>query len=426
MSARYVVAGVAPPRTPWFPLVSQWANSGAIPIEFVKCIGLGELEARLESARTFSAVLIDAGIPGVDRDLLARARERGVAAIVVADAKSATDWRSLGADAVLDREFDRAALLDALASRAVILRHVEPVTPMPGDLEESSPIRAKVVAVVGSGGTGASTVAIAVAEAFGRHAAFAGSTVLADFCLASEQAMLHDTRRVAPGLQELVDHHRTSTPSGEDVRELCFEITGRNYELLVGIRRRRLWNTIRPVACARALDSLATSYAAVVIDTDDDVEGEAESGSVDLEERNVLARTALRAADEIVAVGSASLKGLHSLTRVIADLRAYDIDDERIHPVINLAPSSPRGRAGYTAALADLCATEDHTMPPPIFVPFRNVDECIRAVSPLPLGVVEPFMSFVHGLLPTPTHQGGRRGWSRIVPGSLARAQAIS
>lgn len=430
MSARYVVAGAALPRAAWFPLVSQWANAGAAPVEFVKCVGLGELVDRLEGSRPFSAVLVDAGIPGLDRDLLARARERGAATIVVRDPRNATDWRALGADAVLDPDFDRAGLLDALATTAAVVRRFEPATPAPTSERSVSPVRAVAIAVVGAGGTGTSTVAMALAEAFGRHAAFRGSTLLADCCLSAELAMLHDTRAVAPGLQELVDLHRTCNPASEQVRDICFQVDGRGYDLLVGIRRRRLWNTIRPEACARAVDSLVSAYSAVILDTDADVEGEDESGSMDVEERNVLARTAIRAADHVVAVGQASLKGLHGLTRVVGDLRLYGIEDEHIHPVLNLAPSRARARAGYTAALAELCtrpdrgAADDAAVNPPRFVPFRNVDECIRAVSPLPAGVVDPFTDLVELLSPVTERPRSHRTWSRVVPGSLARSGA--
>ena len=44
---RYVVLGLAHARAPWFGEVARWATSAALPVEFVKCVSLEELRARL-------------------------------------------------------------------------------------------------------------------------------------------------------------------------------------------------------------------------------------------------------------------------------------------------------------------------------------------------------------------------------------------
>ncbi|MDQ1375241.1 MAG: hypothetical protein QOJ09_2579, partial [Actinomycetota bacterium] len=64
---RYVVLGLGLPRSPWFSAVAHWATAGSIPIEFVKCVSVEDLGARLRSGRRFSALLVDAGMPGLDR-----------------------------------------------------------------------------------------------------------------------------------------------------------------------------------------------------------------------------------------------------------------------------------------------------------------------------------------------------------------------
>src|SRR5207249_738974 len=82
---RYVVLGVAQARSGWFRAVAQWSNSAAIPVEFVKCVSVEEVRARLASGRTFSALVADGGLPSVDRDVLAAARQAGAAVLVVDD-----------------------------------------------------------------------------------------------------------------------------------------------------------------------------------------------------------------------------------------------------------------------------------------------------------------------------------------------------
>lgn len=423
--ARYVVAGAARPRSLWFNEVSQWANAGSIPAEFVKCVGLEELRSQMLSGRPLSSVLVDGGLPGLDRDLLAVAAERDIAVIIARDPRVPTDWLSLGANAVLDSNFDRSALLGALASTATLLSRAEPAIHDPESNTSSSPLQGHCFAVLGTGGAGASTVAMAIAQGLGRSVGFSGSTALADLCLRADQAMLHDTQAVTPGVQELVEGFRTRTLDPDDIRKLCFAIDGRGYELLIGLRRRRLWTALRPAACVASLNAFAAAFSAVVFDTDADVEGESESGSIDIEERNVLARTAIRMADSIVVVGQASLKGLHSLTRVVHDLTEFGITANRIQPVLNYAPQNPRARAAYASALSDLASRPDllvsEQVAPPLFLPTRNVDECIRAIAPLPNGLVDPLSSYaVHRLRGGQTLPSRSR-WSRVAPGFLSR-----
>ncbi|HEX2851401.1 MAG TPA: hypothetical protein VHN98_12645, partial [Acidimicrobiales bacterium] len=64
--SRFVVLGLALARSPWFRSVAQWANSAAIPVEFVKCMSPVELRAHLASGRAFSAVLVDGALPALD------------------------------------------------------------------------------------------------------------------------------------------------------------------------------------------------------------------------------------------------------------------------------------------------------------------------------------------------------------------------
>lgn len=428
--ARYVVAGAARPRSLWFNEVSQWANAGSIPAEFVKCVGLVELRGHLLSGRPLSSILVDGGLPGLDRDLLAVAAEHSVSVIVVRDARVPTDWKSLGANAILDAGFDRAALLGALASTASLVSRAEPVTSAPESPSSASPLRGHCFTVVGTGGSGASTVAMALAQGLGRTGAYRGATALADLCLRADQAMLHDTQSVTPGIQELVEGFRTRTLLPDDIRNLCFSIEDRGYDLLIGLRRRRFWTSLRPAACSSSLNAFANAFAAVVFDADSDIEGEAESGSIDIEEHNVLARTALQMADSVVVVGQASLKGLHSLTRLLHDLGEFGVDANRVQPVLNYSPQNPRARAAYSTALSELVNEPEHGaaegIAPPVFLPTRNIDECVRAVAPLPNSLVDPLAAYaLHRLRGGRAHQT-RTVWQRIRPGLLKRGAAVN
>ena len=111
---RYVVLGLGSARSAWFSDLARLATAGGVPIEFLKSVSAEETRVRLTSGRSFSALLVDGGLPSVDRDLLDEARRSGVAVFVVADPRVMRDWDALGATAVLPRDFSVEDLITAL------------------------------------------------------------------------------------------------------------------------------------------------------------------------------------------------------------------------------------------------------------------------------------------------------------------------
>ena len=397
MRERYVLLGLARARADWLRTVVQWSTSASLPAEFVRCVSTEELRARLASGRAFSAALVDGRIPGVDRDLIALARQVGCAVLVVDDGRTTRDWRELGAAAVLASAFSRDELLEVLAGTSAMVGSatVEDVRPDPRDVRR----RGRLIAVTGPGGTGASVTAIALAQGIAVGAA--GSTsrgrqrvprppsvLLADLCRTADQAMLHDARVVVPGVQELVEAHRTSTPLHEQLLDQTFEVPQRGYRLVLGLRRARHWVAIRPRALDATLDSLQRLVDVVVADVDPDVEGEAEAGSMDVEDRNLLSRATLTRADAALVVGEPSMKGLFALVRTLSDLLGLGVPVDRLIPVISRSPRSPRQRAELCSSLADLLsssagATADRLIAP-VHIPTRDLDTALRDGVELP------------------------------------------
>src|SRR5918996_1274485 len=76
---RYVLLGLASVRARWFGEVARWSTSATIPVDFVKVVSAEEARTRLRSGRAFSALLVDAGLHGLDRDLVELAAEHGCA-----------------------------------------------------------------------------------------------------------------------------------------------------------------------------------------------------------------------------------------------------------------------------------------------------------------------------------------------------------
>ena len=377
-TARYVLLGLAPARAGWFRELGQWANAGSIPAEFVKCVSPEEVRIRLTGGRVFSALLVDGTSPGLDRELIDQASATSCAVIVIGGTRGGRDWGAMGAAAQLPEGFDRKDLMDTLGQCArMIGRADRPPEPAPGD--PAAAWQAPLIAVTGPGGTGASTAAIALAQGLAGDVRNAGAVLLADFCLQADLAVLHDVGDVVPGVQEIVDGFRSGQPGPTEIHAQTFAISERGYELLLGVRRRSSWATIRPRAFEAALRAMRLAFRVVVADIDADLEGEDDGGSADVEERNVMARTVCAQADAVFAVGSPGMKGLHSLARTIGELLAFGVPSARVVPVIARAPRAARARAEITLTHTGLLPTwAGASMPSPVFLPERRVDDALR------------------------------------------------
>jgi hypothetical protein len=351
-----------------------------MPVDFVRCISAEEVRARLASDRPFSALLVDANVSGLDRDLVDVARSRGCITLVMADGGADRDWTAIGAAVALPMPLERQTLLDALEAHAT---SVAEVLPHAGPRGRQSPDgwRGQLIAVTGPGGTGASVMAMALSQALGDDARNAGHVLLADFALHADQGMLHGSPDVVPGVSELVEAHRTGNPDAAAVRSNTFDVTERGYQLLLGLRRRRHWAALRPRAVEAAVASLLQTYRHVVADVDADLDGDRECGSIEVEERNALARTTIARADAVIVVGLPTLKGLHGLLRCLADLVDFGVAPPRLVPVVNQAPRSPRARAELAKAFASLASgfVDPAALSSPVPVPTqRRWEEALR------------------------------------------------
>lgn len=391
---RFVLLGLAPARSSWFDAVAQWSNSAAIAAEFVKCVSVEEVRARLASGRRHSALLVDASIPALDRDLVHTAGDARTPVIVVRDRLSPS-FRShdIGVVAELQADFNRDDLLEVLGAEC------QPVgrgDQLPASLGDPLPggWLAQMYTVCGSGGTGASTIAMALAQGLASDARNSRRVVLADLALRADQAMLHDAMDLGPGVQELVEAHRLSNPVPDEVRRMTFDVPRRGYQLLLGLRQPHSWSALRPRSIDAALEGLRRAFRMVVADVTGDFEGEAESGSADVEERNHLARASALRSSVVVAVGNPGFKGVYSLSGLIRGLVVAGVAPERILPVINRAPRNPRSRAETARALSSLLDTPSIrgrlAVASPLAVPERKVEDVIREGALLPASVVDP------------------------------------
>jgi hypothetical protein len=366
-------------------------------------------------------VLLDAGTHGIDRDLLELINASGAATFIVDDPRVDRDWMELGATAIVPHELARDDLVRSLAEHA---KPVDRANPLPDteDVPTPAPWRGALIAVTGPGGAGSSTVAAMAAQGFGDDVRQHGLVVLADLALSADQAVVHDVGELAPGLPELVDAHRLGRPDGDAIRGLIFHGGHeRPYDVLLGLRRHRDWTALRPRAVAAALDGLRRAYRTVVCDVDSDVEGEDDTGSPDVEERNVLARLALGDADVVVVVGRGDVVGVHKLASTLRDLRRFGIPRERLLPVVNRSPRSPSARAEITAAVTRLALDDDHAVAPLHLGERRRLDDVIRGGGTWPAGPARDLAGAVRVVMGRcdPVGSSATDAPSRIAPGTL-------
>ena len=309
-AARYRLLGLAHARSAWFRELSRWSTNAALPVEFVKCVALEELQARLASGRAFSAVIVDGGLAGVDRDLVDRAREAGAAVLVVDDGRRRVDWAALGADAVLPESFDRGA--------AAV--HPDRPAPRPSRAPTSSPAppgpAARRLAGPAGGGDRARPAAarrrwpwpLAQGLGIGVAPPRPGRARRPRPARRPGPAARRRRRRARAAGAGRGPPHATC-PAVEQVR--VAHLRGRRAGLRPAARPApppRLAGAA-PRAVQAAIDSLLRSYRLVVADVDADLEGDDEVGSVDVEERNVLARSAAARADLVLVVAPPTLVG---------------------------------------------------------------------------------------------------------------------
>ncbi len=407
MSDRFVVLGLAEARAPWFARIAAMATSAALPIEFIKCMSREELRVRLGSGRAFSALIVGAGVHGIDRDLFASAVSANCPIVVVTDSRVARDWEELGASTTLPPDLTREDVLDALRRHAAVIGRADS-TPLATAVATNDGFRGSMITITGTPGAGTSTIAMALAQGLAADPRNASTVCLADLALHSDQAMMHDVGDIVPGVQELVEAHRSSRPSSSDIRDLTFYLPERKYHVLLGLRRHRDWAAIRPRAGEAALAGLMRCFRYIVADTTADVEGESQVGSHDIEDRNLFARYCATTGQIVVVVGTSSLAGMHRLVRHIGDLHELGVPPDAIVPIINNAPKSAKAKAELAGALCELSAltpsVRDADMPfgvaSPIFIArHRKVGAALRYSSPLPGDFARSITSPLYSLM---------------------------
>lgn len=359
-----------------------------------RCSSAEEARALLTGSRPWALLLVDAAAQGADRDLIGLASRAGARPVVVAAPHVAVDWIGLGAHAILPADFGPGDLISVLGTETVAV---------PGPSRDHP-----LICVTGPGGTGASSVGIAISQGL---AARPSHVLMADFRRNAELHVLHHVDGDGPGIGELVEAHRTSSPEPAALSNLP-PFVPQGYRLLAGLRRAVGWSSLRPAALEAAIRSLRAAYDVVVCDVDPDLEGEAEGGSFDVEERNALSRIAIFNAAAVVVVGGPGVKGTHALLRVLGEMWSHGVPPQQTVAVINRGDHLSLDRLAAALDRLGAQATVKLSLPEVALEPL------LLAGDPLPGGFVDPITAAVVPLLSAAPASPSSEP-QRITPGSL-------
>jgi Mrp family chromosome partitioning ATPase len=417
---QYVLVGVSRARDQWASDLTRWATSGAAPIEFVQCLTVDEALVVLGTGRRVSALLVTARGPGADRELIDAAATHDVPTIVVADPTVHRDWDALGVAAVVDHDGDPRTLVEALAATT---SPVDRTRRQARTRLHRSPgaRRGRLLAVMGTGGSGSSTIAMAVAQAL---AAVEGSdVVLADGARRGDVAMYHHVGDVVPGLPELVDAHRRDRIDPAAVRDLTHPVASRGYSVLLGCRRASDWVTLRRRSVDAALDALQRSFEHVVLDVDADLDGHRSTGSADVEDRHAVTLAAVERSDLVLVSGRSDLHGVHGLARLLDDVLDAGVPPERVLPVVVGTSRASVANARLATDLAELSSRSldpgARVQPPVLVRRHRDLDGVHDRVAPLPTSICRPFATRVPRLVDQLGARSAAAAPERVRPGEL-------
>jgi MinD-like ATPase involved in chromosome partitioning or flagellar assembly len=309
-------------------VAGEWDAGEELPgVEMVRCQDVDEAMAWLLGSRLWSAVVADPR----HRALVEVAARRGVA-VAPLPVSDLPGWLR-----------DRAGAVRAAGDLGRCGPALSALWRGPAAAPAASappPCGRALVTVCGPGGTGASTVAMAVAAGLAGRGG--PGVLLADLALRAGQAVLHQVPATSIGLEEFVHTHRSRRLTRSEVRAHTVAIDGAAYRLMVGLHRPSHWTAIRPAVFDAALESLRDTFSVVVADVTGDLEGEAETGSDDVEERNHMARRTVASSDIVVVVGAAGRTSQMALDATFEAVVDHIGDASRVVKVLNrIWPDDP-------------------------------------------------------------------------------------
>ncbi len=370
---------LGPVRAAWIARLMQWQSAGVLPFDVTQCLSVQEVQIRQRQHVGQACIIVDSGLPFLERDLIASARNTGTAVVLIGEPPDADNTArppsprdatySLSSQFTLDDVIEMHRSLSQLT-----------VAPIADTTSIQRP--SLVISVCGSGGTGTSLFAAMIAQGVVALSATPVATLLADFALNAEQGMLHDVTEMIPCADDVIDAVRKRTCSADELRSSSFYIASRGYRLLLGSRPKKRWAEPSVDECGRVLLALRNTFDVIVCDITADFAREATTGSADLEERNARNIAGVVGADLIVVTSHADAKGVHATSEILDDLHSLGVSAQRIVVLFTRTPKSGSTKSELTKALSSLASFP--LTNPPLFSPTIPAESAIRDGLPFP------------------------------------------
>ncbi|MBK5289671.1 MAG: chromosome partitioning protein [Acidimicrobiia bacterium] len=300
-----------------------------------RCVDHGELLGTALRDRP-TAVVLDASLPWLDRDLVTTLRRAGIEAFAIGNSAR-----------LLDRLGVHCLALDAtpelIAAALYSLESPVPCDPRSaagvGEAADGTADAGRIVAVWGGAGSpGRTTVAVHVAIETARAGA---RTLLIDgdawSASVAQLLELHESPSLAQAARLAAD----GWPSPFDT---TVQFGPNGLAVLAGLARAELWPEVREIAWRGVLAAATTQYDVVVVDLAAPIEEDEELAYDRVPyRRNLLTRIALERADDILLVAAADPVGLRRAVVAHRNLTEGLPDASRkVRVVLNRAPRAGR------------------------------------------------------------------------------------
>ena len=295
-------------------------------IEVVVCASVEEVRVRLRSGRPFSGLVVDdrrSPTDGLD-DLVGWVEQQG---LPVVRARVGPGGRLPASAVDLVR---RACRPIPFATRVppVLLRRPDlAAAELAEETGDGGRGPGRLVAVCGAG---SAAVAFELATALAGRSAGGHDLVLADLARPSAQAFLHGEADAAPALDEFVHTSGRSSLGAAAVRAMTRPFPRGGYRWLPGLASPAHWTAVRPWGFDLALASLRRAFGMVVAEVTADFEGEADGGSLDVEERNHPARRVAGDADIVIVSRDDGELGGYLSGQTLAQIEALGVPGARV------------------------------------------------------------------------------------------------
>lgn len=367
MDAGVLVALVGPRESE---VVRHLATPGLRVVR--RCADVAELLGAA-GAGLGSVAVVSADLPELDRTVVARLAQGGVATVVVADPADAQRAAALGADLVRPAGSPVADLVAAVAAVARGERAgapgpaPEPVPPGGGGPPDppEPPTEGRVVVVWGPpGAPGRTTTAVNLAAEL---AALAGPVLLVDADTEAPSAaqvlgVLDDASGVAAAARRAA-HGRLDVAT---LQRLSLEVEG-GLRILTGLTRAERWTELPAPALEVVWDRARQVHAWTVVDVGPTLDEDPDPSDTLAPRRHQATASALAHADVIVVVGAAEPVGIRRLVMALTTLEEDVAPDAEVLVVVNRVRAGAAGPAPHRAvleALARFAGTTD-----PLLVP---------------------------------------------------------